>query len=365
MGRALVHIGAGKTGSTAIQYLLWHNRAQLAQLGFEYPVVAAATRRMDGANHNQLAYELVEPRPGPAEAAMTKALARSAAGSPVTLLSAEVLYMRPFESEFDGADAYLAAKNRAIDRMMALLAPFERVDILCYVRRHDRWLESLYNERMKTGRVGSVTFAEFAASYGWSHYRPQLDAWASRIASGQVTVRPYEQAVRCSGGLLADFARAAGIDTELQAVPASVRSANPGLGRDFVQFSRLARTLPLGRRAKARLSTGLMQISARQLATTPEPKSWSLFLSYEDRLALLEKFAADDAAVAEKYLSPDFDRLFEPPTREENADYPGLSAERAFEIAAELLEYDRALGSPVVRRMRKYLGPLIPRQEQP
>jgi hypothetical protein len=353
MSRVLLHIGAGKTGSTAIQYFLAHNAERLRGLGFAYPIVAAASTRPDGANHNRLAYELLEPQPGRAERAMAKALKKTAAESPVTLISAEVLSMRPFESEFGSSEAYLAAKEAGMDRLFRLLEPFATVDMLCYVRRHDRWIESIYNERIKTGRERSATFAEFAAGYGRSVYLPQLDAWARRLRGGRLSVRPYEAAARGEGGLIGDFRRAVGIDEALPEPPTSRRSANPALGRDFVEFARLSQALPLGRRERARMTTGLTQISARDLAERPEPKSWSLFFTYEERVAFLEAYAADDAEVARKYLSADFERLFEPPDPSEHADYPGLAAERGFEIAAELIDYNRRLGSPLRRRVRK------------
>jgi hypothetical protein len=318
-------------------------------------VVAASTRR-DGVNHNRLAYELLEPRPGRAERRMARVLAQTAAHSRVTLLSAEVLYMRPFESEFESSDTYLSAKNAVLDRFFELLAPFEQIDILCYVRRHDRWIESIYNERIKTGRERGVAFAEFAGRYGRSYYRPQLDAWGER---GHVSVRPYEAAQRGKGGLIGDFCRAVGIEVELPEAPPSLRSANPALGRDFLEFARLAARLPLDHRKRARLATGLVALSARELADRPEPKGWSLFFSLEERRAFLEEFAADDVEVARQYLSAGFDRLFEPPLPSEHADYPGLSAERSFEIAGQLLEYNCALGSPLGRRIRKYAERLL------
>lgn len=361
MSRAIVHIGAGKTGSTAIQYFLAHNADGLRRLGFCYPVVARASTRADGANHNRLAYRLLESRPTATERAMARALARAAKDSPVTLLSAEVLYMRPFESEFPSSGAYRAAKDAALDRLFRLLAPFQQVDVLCYVRRHDRWIESIYNERIKTGRERGASFAEFAERYGRSHYRPQLEAWAQR---GTLSVRPYEAAARSAGGLIGDFCRAVDIEAALPQAPESLRSANPALGRDFVEFARLARRLPLDRRQRARLATGLVAISARELAAAPEPKSWSLFFSFEERRAFLDRFADDDAEVSRRFLSPEFDRLFEPPSPAENADYPGLSAERGFDIAGRLLEYDRALGSPVVRRLRKYSAMIFRREPQ-
>ena len=361
MSRAIVHIGAGKTGSTAIQYFLAYNAEALRRLGFSYPLVAPASTRADGANHNRLAYELLGPQPAAAERAMARALARSAAESPATLLSAEVLYMRPFESECASAAAYLAAKNAALDRLFAMLAPFDQIDIVCYVRRHDRWIESIYNERIKTGREHGTSFAEFVGRYGRSHYRPQLEAWARR---GNVSVRPYEAAARSEGGLTGDFCRAVGIEEDLPAAPESLRSANPALGRDFVEFARLAARLPLRGRQRARLATGLVTISARELAAAPEPKSWSLFFSFDERRTFLERFAEDDAEVARRFLSPGFDRLFDPLSPSEHADYPGLAAERSFDIAAQLLDYDRALGSPAVRRLRRYAAMIFLRERR-
>ena len=364
MSRAIVHIGAGKTGSTAIQYALSHNQARLTALGFRYPRLKGGSTRRDATDHNRLAYHLLEPRRSRVERASATALAIAAREKTVTLLSGEIFYMRPFESEFPNADLYLQAKGAAIDRLMALLSPFDRVDVLCYVRRHDRWLESIYNQRLKTGRAGELSFDEFAASFGRAHYLPQLDAWAERLPNGRVTVRPYEAAMRGEGGLIGDFFKTVGIEVELPTPKETLRSVNPGLGRDYVEFMRRAQQLPLRRRARARLSSGLMSVSARRLAQTPEPKSWSLFLSREKRMALLQSFAEDDAAVTAKYLHPDFNRLFDAPEASENADYPGLSTDRAFEIAAELLEYDEALGSPIVRRARKLASKLRPRMNQ-
>jgi hypothetical protein len=353
MSRAIVHVGAGKTGSTAVQYFLAHNAHALRDLGFTYPIVAAASTRPDGANHNRLAYELIAPRPGRAERKMAKALAKSASESPVTLISAEVLYMRPYESEFASAQSYLEAKEAALDRLFRLLDPFDTVDVIAYLRRHDRWIESIYNERIKTGRERSATFAEFASSYGRNVYLPQLEAWARRLRGGRLTVRPYEAAMRGEGGLIGDFRRAVGIACNVPQAPTSRRSVNPALGRDFVEFARLAQRLPIGRRARARLTTGLGHISARQLSAQPEPTNWGLFFTYAERVSFLAEFKEDDAEVERKYLSDDFEYLFEEPSSAEHADYPGLSVERGFEIAAELLEYDRALGSPLVLRGRR------------
>jgi hypothetical protein len=357
MSRAIIHIGAGKTGSTAIQYFLTHNAGALRRLGFSYPIVAEASTRADGANHNRLAYRLLEPRQTATERTMARALARSARESPVTLLSAEVLYMRPFETECISPQAYLEAKNAAIDRLFDLLAPFDQVDVLCYVRRHDRWIESIYNERIKTGRERGTTFAEFAGRFGRSHYRPQLEAWAKRAP---VSVRPYETAALGESGLTGDFCSAVGIKERLPDPPKSVRSSNPALGRDFVEFARLAARLPLGRRQRARLATGLVAISAFELAERPEPKSWGQFFSFEQRNAYLERFAGDDSEVARRFLSSGFDRLFAAPLPSETADYPGLDTERSFEIAGKLIEYDRALSSPLMRRLRKYSRLILP-----
>jgi len=360
MSRAVVHIGAGKTGTTALQYWLTHNARRLDQLGFAYPDLPGASTRRDCINHNRLGYEILEPGMTRAKRAAATALRRLAGERDVTILSGEVLYARPYQADLAGPDAYLALKRASIERMMELLRPFERVEVVCYLRRHDRWFESLYNQLLKSGRAGAGTFDEFAAAYGRCHYQPQFDLWSQVVGQGQVTVRPYEQAQRREGCLFGDFARVLCLTESLPEPARSRRSVNPSLGRDFVEFARLARCLPLDRRSRARLRTGLAEVSARHLAAHPEPKSWSLFLSYDARVRLLDGFAADDAEVSRKYLSPEFDQLWDPPRPDENRGYPGLGAERAFEIAAQLIEYNRALGSPLRRRLRKLAGALRP-----
>lgn len=358
MSRVIVHIGAGKTGTTALQYWLTHNAGRLDRLGFAYPDLPGASTRTDCINHNRLGYEILEPRVTRTERAAAGALRRLAGEREVTILSGEVLYARPYQAGLPGPDSYLAAKRASIERMMELLSPFERVEVVCYLRRHDRWFESIYNQLLKSGRTEVGTFEAFAAAYGRCHYLPQFDLWAEAVGEGCVSVRPYEQAQRRDGGLLGDFERVLGLAEQLPEPPGSRRSVNPSLGRDFVEFARLGRDLPLDRRARARLRTGLAELSARHLAAHPEPKSWGLFLSYDERVKLLDSYAADDAEVSRKYLSPHFDRLWDPPRPDEHADYPGLAAERAFEIAAELIEYNRTLGSPLRRRLRRLAGAL-------
>ncbi len=62
MTRLILHIGAAKTGTTAIQAFLSFNRAALEKSGVWYPDPRKFSRGGDEMGHNALAYRLCDQR---------------------------------------------------------------------------------------------------------------------------------------------------------------------------------------------------------------------------------------------------------------------------------------------------------------
>lgn len=157
--RAFVHIGRGKTGTTAIQRALAANRILLAELGFTYP---GSTR-----NHNPIVGEL----PDGAGAASIAAEVRAAPGH--GLISAEGLQNLP------------AAKVR--EWLLGL-----DVQIIVYLRDQAEVIASAYQQAVKA-ELETGAFEDFVIRCGVQDYRPFLRDWATVFGRENMTIRFYQK----------------------------------------------------------------------------------------------------------------------------------------------------------------------------
>lgn len=357
---AIVHIGAGKTGSTALQYFLTHNSAALANDGISYPRIRGASSRSDVIDHNGLAYALERGVSQKQFSRIQAELSSLARLNEQVILSSEVLFMRPFERQFADGPAYLKAKEAMIVQLMELLDGFKRVDILCYIRRHDTWLESVYNQRVKLMREDSLDFTNFAKSFGQAHYLPQLQLWAKHNDRGAVRVRPYDTICQRGNGIIADFSKVLEISSGLTQPALTTRSVNPGLGRDYLEFLKHARAFNLTQRENRRLTAALVSISASRNETQHEPWAWRSYFNPDERHAFFSRFAEADRIVEDNFLDHEFDKLFEVAKAETSQMYPGLSTARAFEIASLVKSYlnDRTILVKIADRLPKRISTL-------
>jgi len=346
---AIVHIGAGKTGSTAIQNALTFNAATLSENGLVYPRLISQPHGI--IDHNRLAYALFDDRDF-ADLDETKRQLTAIAESGKTLiLSAEVFYMRPFESDCASAEAYLQKKRESIHKLRELLAAYGRVKIVCYVRRQDLWFESIYNERIKQNKHAGLSFEAFVTEMGQGHYAQQLDLWAECVGAENVIVRPYERQQLCGSDVVHDFAELLGIAHLIKPAPATLVATNPRLSRDVLEFEKIIWRVEKDPLQQRLISDALRKISEEMQTISPEPEGWQYLMSMAARQVLLESYAESNAYVANTYLGKDDGVLFTEALSVEMAGetYPGLSVERAMET---LIRLEIELSRPEIRRQR-------------
>ncbi|WP_417257606.1 hypothetical protein [Celeribacter sp.] len=165
MARKLIlHIGTPKTGSTSLQHTLFAHRDQLSARGIHW---ADSTRppRAEAPRHSSLSYAVRRsPRKWAAEREVILA-DFDASGLDTLLLSDEVL------SEC-GA--------KAIARLAEFAAPFETT-VICYLRRQDYFVESLWNQYCGEGRRETRSIRKFATAREIRNqldYVAMLDPWS-------------------------------------------------------------------------------------------------------------------------------------------------------------------------------------------
>ena len=232
--RIILHIGANKTGTTAIQEYLTAHRKQLARHGILWPETG-----LSGSAHYKLSNWLgfgQNPKAGLDPRDLIEARdtfrAEIAATAPhVVLLSSEFFMLR-----------------RRMDRLQTF---FEGVELEVWVslRRHDTWWPSLWAQAIKTvpnpqwGRSleGFIRFQKKKQSQH-TRYRALVETWDAAFP-GCVRAVPFEPALS-DQNMVANFMSVLGLGDVVTAFPTGAGSSNvsPRLDAlsliDFLQRSK-------------------------------------------------------------------------------------------------------------------------------
>ncbi len=208
--RAVVHVGMPKAGSTTIQNFLSANADSLESRGAVYH--RAIPGRTDQPEYVLAAFaEMGTPVPshqrpylgvtdGADESRVLAALERAISeprGSTWIISSEYLVGMLDTPSKIGALHSYLAAR-------------FDEVRYLLYLRRQDRFFESLYSQILRHGDTRTLD------AFAWNSPPPDYDAvaqlWEDGLGSTALQVRLLEPEELIGGDLIEDFCSAAGID---------------------------------------------------------------------------------------------------------------------------------------------------------
>lgn len=247
--RWVVHIGAAKTGSTAIQRCLSDNRDALLQQGLVYPDVS-----LRGWGHHDLAFLLdggypdwAIPQPRPLTALILDLRAAVArADVPCIVLSSENFYLYP-----------RPAGLRAVLQAAGLQAQ-DRITIVCYLRRQDEAQMSWYNQTVKAQGYSGSFESSLRQHHGLWDYAQRLRPWQAEFGSDALAVRVYDP-VR-QPDVCSDFLSILGVEAARLRSP--IGRANERINRDILELQRLVNRLPLKVTSKRRHHKQLIALTA-------------------------------------------------------------------------------------------------------
>ncbi|MFN6998800.1 MAG: hypothetical protein ACK4ST_02040, partial [Elioraea tepidiphila] len=315
MRRLFIHIGAPKTGSTAIQHFLADERAALLRHGILYP--AAATI---GKAHHAIGAAIFPGRAGrlggvPRDAALARALADVHAEierhQPTTvILSTEYLWgvLSP-------------------DRIRRLLAAFPdwRVHVVAYLRRQDLLAQSLYIQAVKAGHAGGfhewLEHSQAGSKAPFDFFRV-LRSWSG--CGADVIVRVYETG-SITPDVRVDFLETVGAGTAV-APPAGNRAVNTTPDATTVELLRVVNREIADPDVANRLRRRIMRSSPARAPFAPLP-----YLGHEEAALFVARFAEGNRRVAQEFLGRADGVLFRDPLpgpRAEPAEGRGKKGER-------------------------------------
>ncbi|OWK21888.1 hypothetical protein AJ88_12730 [Mesorhizobium amorphae CCBAU 01583] len=160
--RLILHIGTHKTGSTALQQFLYANGKGLGEHGMYY-----ASPAHEFHCNSLVNAPLVDGQERLRNFILEILRKAEQDGGDTIIASSEnlyamVRYLECFHTQKTSAEV-LAKERSLIERLHAAIPAHVECHIICYVRRPDCYLESLYNQNVKKGALFSGDVGDFSA----------------------------------------------------------------------------------------------------------------------------------------------------------------------------------------------------------
>ena len=230
MTRLVMHIGTHKTGTTTLQHVLCENAEMLRSRGIDFPLLSA-NPEFSPKNHSSLARSTTRAARGdvvPDQWMTVHDIVRRDAPDVVVLVGEQLCRLRPLAWQ---------ALRTTLERI-----GFDSVDVVCYVRRQDSYLTSMYVQWVKAGRSSSP-FEEVWKAYSdhrFLRYDRLHEIVGNKLCPDRLSFRPFERSQFVRGSLLEDFLHTAGLDVELAELTGTDAALNESMGATSVRLLLLA-----------------------------------------------------------------------------------------------------------------------------
>ena len=340
MNKLYMHLGTPKTATTAIQHFLYDNRDRLQALGYDFPDTRYDFRKDRGyaqLNNDESAYAngnvimdacaLTAYRQGPE--AFEEIL--DYVFPDIAEYYREVIGGN--ETDFDVLVDYIGERLRRrhviissenlwtfkYDFLRRLVQEFgDAVEVVIYLRRQDKYLESMWNEVVKLGVVSDTVedylffvISEANDNHG-IRYKSRLQKLCRIVGKDHITIRLYEDgSFSHCGGIHQDFLRVIGIEPEKHEWVKPRLNVNDRLRGPVVNIKRLfneylnqkvdskGKILDPQTDHISRFNQIFYRLSSDYIKTLPEK---DLYISSSYRMRMERLFAEDNAYIAQEFL---------------------------------------------------------------
>jgi hypothetical protein len=349
--RVIVHIGTHKTGTSALQECLRRNEKILSRRGIYYARIAPYK------NSNGLAKTVAKTRGAEVSAFVNRHFDRAIAlGANTLIISAESLYaMTMFFHKFNGRlGDYWTSETEAIEFLYRAFPKDAILKLVVFFRRQDRFLESIYREVVKT-RGEAMTIHEFRFFFAEAlDYCHHMQIWSTIFP--QCAVYTYEQA---SNNIADFFFRNVIKLTNLEDFDGLDSRFNVGISRDVLEYKRMLNCIEM-----SEVDRYLSNLACTELARIlPDDGAFSDLLEPETRMAVLNEAATGNTQLSSLFAMKPFPVVGHA-SQNNWKPYPGLSAERAEELAERYARITRSASYRIGRSAllaRQFIQERLPR----
>ncbi|NUQ82465.1 MAG: hypothetical protein HUU10_12705 [Bacteroidetes bacterium] len=321
-----LHIGAMKTGTSAIQNVLYQKQNKLAQTGLFIPTLSKRAR-------NYLGFSLLSPVPDFIHTRLPEP-----AGDLYKQLNTEIdqcaqkTVVISTESWYQISTSHLlgAEAPRQLHRLLGGERSDRTYKVVFFIRRQDRLMESIYNQHIKNNNLYSLLqspFSEFMDHYsGYADLEGITRSWESVFGREAIVLIPYTERKTNSVALFFD----------------QVGVAIPeGISADTVNESLTNRESELMRHLNmASVDKSTWQ---RNLALVQFINKWSgetqkgfNYFSPDERSAFMNRYQEANHRLSLQYLAGDTSWFTDPVTIPEGGPAEPITAKDFARFAASL-----------------------------
>ena len=291
--RFYIHIGTHKTGSTALQYYLMHNRQELVNKGILYPSAG-----IKDAGHHHLAWA-IKNRDKAEVSRLYREINEEAELNKCTKI---ILSSEELEFLYDPA---------CIQEFVPAFS-----SIIVFLRRQDTYLESEFNQHVK---MYDTRFSGDIFRFFFHHdfrlrfdYSSLVSRWEDSCEGARMSVISYDQCRKDDSLFQTFFSQIGLAATEMLSTPPK-GDLNISIPNSAIYYLARLNELPLTQKQHQRAISILLE------KFSSEPRKSSL-LSYDERVRLISRYQASNQRVSSQHNLP----LFATPKRPERDAYETL-----------------------------------------
>lgn len=309
--KIIVHIGANKTGSSAIQKFLSLNCEALRKQGLVIPGQDLTLSSQVSGFHVFAFEELFRnPRGRQQLETAMNVMADSEADAEAILLSAENL-----------------AANPAAPALFAGLVEKFDIQVILYVRRQDEYVLSSWQQWYS--KVSDDFWAWAIGVTGTlGDWRVYLERWEAVVPRAKITVRVFERDKLDGGDAIQDFYNRLGLDAPFDSLRYPQDKVNPSFSdavMDLVKGNKLI--------FKNAHDSNFYNFVLEMTGDRYVRRSRQSPITFAQRRAILQKYADSNRWVQDVYFAGDSDGLFTNPLE---SDFDHVSPEM---MQAEKMEF--------------------------
>ncbi len=275
MRQLWLHIGTSKTGSTSVQRYARDRKAYLLSHGIDFLVRRRRTAYNDMAIYLRGGDMATAAKVG---GQVRGLMAKSDAQ--VFVMSSEMLH---------------PGTAGALREALALTEPVD-VKIICYFRRQDRYLESSYKQKMKTGKV-APGFQNHLNKFGTGagDYLALVDNWLAAWPEAEFIFRRFEPARFPHGNVVHDLMSVFGLDIAADGMEPMEEMSNPTPTIDILDLMQIVSRVP-GLDARR---------IVRSLPLGEIPRFRGRAMDHDQARALLDTFAEGNEVLRQRFFPED------------------------------------------------------------
>lgn len=303
-----VHIGTPKTGTTSIQEFCMENSDILNSKGYCYPIMPFTFPDALEARNARFLVGDVFDKDGKASVEVAEKNFHEGVRRILELfekfehvvLSDENIWLN---MDVSRKDLWKNLKKEA-DKAGFL------IHVIVYLRRQDKYLYSLWNQRVKSRRRIDVSYEDYVGNINLSvrlDYYNKLERMAGVIGKENITVRRFDGGNFVGGSIYSDFLLAIGL-TLTEEYKISQGERNPGLYGNTFEIKRILNSLPQMGDPKIHQ---FMKERLWECSELSEKEYPCEIMSKEEIAELLETYAEGNSKIAEEYLHEPGAELFD------------------------------------------------------